>query len=248
MVWAALVLPSIIMSRPGTPMDGRPITPSTTEDGDSRPNTAGSGKHGRQNQNRHKRSQSTTGIVFRADAEPRELTEDEREELREAFKLFDHDGDGTMNKDELGTVMRSLGQEITHENLDLIFESVDRDNSGTICFDEFILLMSRFMPPEGNTEDELKAAFAFFDKGNQGSFGYEEIEQAIHQLGFDITPVQMKNMLACADADHDGKLDFDDLKRMWIVDEDEKHKFMGGDAGSSPSKRSMKPPDIETIH
>ena len=109
--------------------------------------------------------------------------------------------------EELGTVMRSLGQEITHENLDLIFASVDNDKSGCICFDEFLVLMSRFMPPEGNTEDELMAAFQYFDKGKTGTFGLDEIEQAIHQLGMDITPAQMKNMLSCADTDHDGHID-----------------------------------------
>ena len=32
-----------------------------------------------------------------------------RERLREAFKLFDTDGDGQISESEMGTVMRSLG-------------------------------------------------------------------------------------------------------------------------------------------
>jgi len=229
------------MSRPGTAnSDGRPITPSTTEGGSSRPatpNYAGKKKHSQLH-----------NIVYREDAQPREIPEDELAELAEAFKMFDQDGNGTMNKEELGTVMRSLGQEITHENLDLIFASVDNDKSGCICFDEFLVLMSRFMPPEGNTEDELMAAFQYFDKGKTGTFGLDEIEQAIHQLGMDITPAQMKNMLSCADTDHDGQMTFGDFKHMWIKDEGEEHAFMGGHRAESPTKQRFKEPEVETIH
>lgn len=197
-----------------------------------------------------------SGIQFRQNAEPRPIDDDEMEELREAFQMFDHDGDGTMNKEELGTVMRSLGQDVNHNNLDLLFDSVDTDKSGCICFDEFIMLMSKFLPAAGNTESELKDAFSFFDKAGSGRISFDEIEQTIHQLGFDITPAQMKNMLSCADSDADGLVTFDDFKNMWVKDEDEHHKLMGGHAQDSPSKRralaarraAEQDAEIETIH
>ena len=45
------------------------------------------------------------------------LTEDELSELKEAFSLFDRDGDGTISAKELGTVMRSLGQNPSEDEL-----------------------------------------------------------------------------------------------------------------------------------
>jgi calmodulin len=39
-----------------------------------------------------------------------ELTDEQIAEFKEAFALFDKDGDGTITTKELGTVMRSLGQ------------------------------------------------------------------------------------------------------------------------------------------
>jgi hypothetical protein len=39
-----------------------------------------------------------------------QLTEEQIAEFKEAFSLFDRDGDGTITTKELGTVMRSLGQ------------------------------------------------------------------------------------------------------------------------------------------
>lgn len=48
-------------------------------------------------------------------------------ELRETFLLFDKDGDGTVNCDELGTVMRQLGLEPSDEELRQMIAEVDED-------------------------------------------------------------------------------------------------------------------------
>jgi hypothetical protein len=48
-------------------------------------------------------------------------------EFRQAFKLFDKDGDGTVSTNELGVVMRSLGQSPTDEELQAMINEVDED-------------------------------------------------------------------------------------------------------------------------
>ena len=46
-----------------------------------------------------------------------QLTEEQIAEFKEAFSLFDKDGDGCITTKELGTVMRSLGQNPTEAEL-----------------------------------------------------------------------------------------------------------------------------------
>uniref|UniRef100_A0A8C1GQS6 Calmodulin n=1 Tax=Cyprinus carpio TaxID=7962 RepID=A0A8C1GQS6_CYPCA len=71
-------------------------------------------------------------------------------EFKEAFSLFDKDGDGTITTKELGTVMRSLGQNPTEAELqDMINEEVDEmireadiDGDGQVNYEEFVQMMT----------------------------------------------------------------------------------------------------------
>merc|ERR1712122_474547 len=92
-----------------------------------------------------------------------QLTEEQIAEFKEAFSLFDKDGDGTITTKELGTVMRSLGQTPTEAELHDMINEVDNDGSGTIDFAEFLSLMSKKMK-DADSEEELMEAFKVFDK------------------------------------------------------------------------------------
>ena len=53
-------------------------------------------------------------------------------EFKEAFSLFDKDGDGTITTKEIGTVMRSLGQNPTEAELQDMINEVDTDGKWDI--------------------------------------------------------------------------------------------------------------------
>jgi calmodulin len=68
---------------------------------------------------------------FQAD----QLTEEQIAEFKEAFSLFDKDGDGTITTKELGTVMRSLGQNPTEAELQDMINEVDADGKCFLFFE-----------------------------------------------------------------------------------------------------------------
>lgn len=55
-------------------------------------------------------------------------------EFREAFRLFDKDGDGCITKEELGSVMRSLGQFARVDELHEMLIEIDVDGKIGIFF------------------------------------------------------------------------------------------------------------------
>ena len=48
--------------------------------------------------------------------------------------MFDKNGDGCISVAELGTVMRSVGQNPNNEELQTIINDVDADGNGTLDF------------------------------------------------------------------------------------------------------------------
>lgn len=94
------------------------------------------------------------------------LSEEMIAEFKAAFDMFDADGGGDISVKELGTVMRMLGQTPTKEELDAIIEEVDEDGSGTIDFEEFLVMMVRQMKEDakGKSEEELAECFRIFDR------------------------------------------------------------------------------------
>lgn len=53
-------------------------------------------------------------------------------ELREAFKVFDRDNSGTIDADELRHIMKSIGEDLTDEQIDDMVREADKDGDGLI--------------------------------------------------------------------------------------------------------------------
>merc|ERR1712186_291133 len=64
-----------------------------------------------------------------------------KEELKEAFRIYDKEGQGFITNDVLKEILREIDSSLTEEDLDHIIEEVDEDGSGTMDFDEFQEMM-----------------------------------------------------------------------------------------------------------
>ena len=92
------------------------------------------------------------------------------------------DGDGTITSFELGTVMRSLGQNPTEAELQDMINEVDADGDNQIDFPEFLTMMARKMR-DTDTEEEIKEAFKVFDKDGNGYISAAELRHVMTSLG-----------------------------------------------------------------
>jgi len=145
-----------------------------------------------------------------------QLTEEQIAEFKEAFSLFDKDGDGTITTKELGTVMRSLGQNPTEAELQDMINEVDADGNGTIDFPEFCTLMARKMK-DTDSEEELKEAFRVFDKDGNGFISAAELRHIMTNLGEKLTDEEVDEMLREADIDGDGQINYEEFVKVMMA-------------------------------
>lgn len=58
-----------------------------------------------------------------------------QKELREAFRLYDKEGNGYIPTSCLKEILRELDDQLTNEELDMMIDEIDSDGSGTVDFD-----------------------------------------------------------------------------------------------------------------
>ncbi|XP_028267717.1 calcium-binding protein 5b [Parambassis ranga] len=64
-------------------------------------------------------------------------------ELKDAFKEFDIDGDGSITSEELRLAMlKLLGEQTSKKEIDAVVREVDNNGDGTVDFEEFVKMMS----------------------------------------------------------------------------------------------------------
>ena len=71
-----------------------------------------------------------------------ELTEEQKQEIKEAFDLFDTEGTGQIDVKELKVAMRALGFEPKKEEVRKMIGEVDKEGRGVIDFTDFMDLMT----------------------------------------------------------------------------------------------------------
>ncbi|CAH8253615.1 unnamed protein product [Arabidopsis lyrata] len=64
------------------------------------------------------------------------------ENLKDAFSVYDIDGNGSISAEELHEVLRSLGDECSIAECRKMIGGVDKDGDGTIDFEEFKIMMT----------------------------------------------------------------------------------------------------------
>ena len=62
------------------------------------------------------------------------LSPEQLQDLKEAFSVFDRDGDEKINAEELSVVLEAIGRKKTVEEVKEIIAEVDDDNTGEIDY------------------------------------------------------------------------------------------------------------------
>eukprot|EP01114_Cavostelium_apophysatum_P014086 TRINITY_DN355_c0_g1_i1.p1 TRINITY_DN355_c0_g1~~TRINITY_DN355_c0_g1_i1.p1 ORF type:complete len:161 (-),score=50.11 TRINITY_DN355_c0_g1_i1:53-535(-) len=130
----------------------------------------------------------------RGDTQGAILSEDQVEELKLAFDLFDANQTGYLDKSDCRAVVDKYGIKVTPKEVDEMFQEADVTGSGKIGFPEFMSMMARRMK-QVDTQEELMEAFRVFDPYNEGIIPEKDLAEALLNTGDKLSKDELAEML-----------------------------------------------------
>ncbi|KAJ1498866.1 Calcium-binding component of the spindle pole body (SPB) half-bridge [Coelomomyces lativittatus] len=135
----------------------------------------------------------------------RELTEDQKQEVREAFELFDADKDGYLDYHEIKVAMRALGFEgKKSEILKWIKEYEDPSHLQLLGLEDFTKILTEKILARDPME-ELRKAFQLFDTEKKGKISVKDLRRVAKEVGEVIEEEELQSMIDEFDLDGDGE-------------------------------------------
>ena len=101
--------------------------------------------------------------------------------LHQTFCLFDRDGGGEIDTDELEDVLRSMGMKPTDHQMEEIINELDENRDGTIEFSEFLKVMASgtiTAATKASRDEEILNAFKVISK----EFGEKILQVLLQRL------------------------------------------------------------------
>merc|ERR1719174_399723 len=148
------------------------------------------------------------------------------EKYDKMFREEDESGEGSLSKENVEVLFQKLGYQLTSNQIGLIFDEVDKDESGFIEYDEFCAMMvkltgvrKRINPLEYVDKadiDRFRRVFAACDDKNDGLIDSKELDGLLRRLGVVLSHDQVEQMLIKYDADGSGEIDFQEFSAMMV--------------------------------
>ena len=140
------------------------------------------------------------------------LSEQDICELHEAFNIFDINSEGVIPINKLSSLLFSLKQYLTKEELEEILKSEGLDNSESIYFNRFLKILGKKVDNKIIDEDSyLKNLFDSMDCNNNGVISIHEIRYIVLHSNEKITEEEIELIMKNVDIDKDGLINFEEF-------------------------------------
>ena len=142
-----------------------------------------------------------------------EVVKSDGDEIKEAFELFDSNGDGKINVREIRGAMQSIGYDEKNPTVYEVITELDNPrskNSGGATFNDFCQTVNYRVPEKETTEDLRKVFNLFLDDPNSDTTSLESIKRVADELGENIEEIELNAMLNKA-SKSGARLTFDDF-------------------------------------
>ncbi len=139
----------------------------------------------------------------------KELTRHEEDEIKAAFNMFDKDGSGNIDVQEMRDAMRALSVILSKDQVQKMMATVDTDGNGFVDYEEFRTLIKDHIKIR-NKEEELRNVFRIYDEDDTGLIEFNDLRRVASELDHgNVSDEDIYGMLFEATGDRKGKVTID---------------------------------------
>merc|ERR1712193_591572 len=139
------------------------------------------------------------------------FSEDLIAEFQEAFMLFDTKGDGMIPANQVGEVLRALGQNPTEAEVKRLVQT--QKASDRVSFETFLPILQAVSSKKiTDTSDDFIEGLRHFDKDGNGFISSAELRHLLTTLGEKLSDEEAEQLLA-GHEDNKGNINYENFVR-----------------------------------
>ena len=152
-------------------------------------------------------------IIKKTTKKTKYLTQEQVEEIENAFLLFDKDKSGSIDIHELKDALKALGIFLKRDEIKQMMTKVDKDGSGAIDQEEFTALMAEQIENRDQYQ-ELGKTFRIYDDDDNGLISAENLIRCGKDLEEPVTSHEVGEMIRMGDKSQNNGVNKDDFMEL----------------------------------
>jgi myosin light chain 6 len=143
------------------------------------------------------------------------FTEDQIDEFKEAFTLFDTRGDGMIPTKQVGEVLRALGQNPTEADIWRLVQ--DQKAEGRVTFETFLPILQAVSQKKiTDTVEDFVEGLRHFDKDGNGFIGSAELRHMLTGMGEKMTDEEVEGLIQ-GQENTEGNINYEEFVKMVLT-------------------------------
>lgn len=139
------------------------------------------------------------------------LTEDQKQEIEDVFKIIDENGNGSIDKQELVKGLRCLGLNPTNSDIKELLDKFDRNNDDALNLSEFAELYIEYTQKNSSVEEDLAEQFKKLDVDGSGYIDIEELRKVLSHGDEKLSDEEIQEVVNEFDTNGDGKITLEEF-------------------------------------
>jgi calmodulin len=153
------------------------------------------------------------------ETKPNALDEKTKNEMNEAFSLFDKDSNGTISSNEIGIVMKALGENPTEDQIANSLSEMETTEDGSLAYEEYERIMTTKRIGDEAYEENVLEAFKFFDKEGTGKLKVETMKELLTTMCEKLNEKEFEEFLKDADPNGEGLIHYETyVKKLMMLE------------------------------